>query len=57
MPCIEAVVTYRLEMFIGDMLDEKGNEIQYGNSFFHIGTILVSVIVASHVPAVIRINA
>ena len=44
-------------MLFGDMLDEKGNEIQYGNSFFHIGIILMFIVVESHIVPIIRINA
>ena len=39
------------------MLDEKGNEIQYGNCFFHIGIILMFIVVESHIIAIVRINA
>ena len=38
------------------MLDEKGNEIQYRNSFFHIGIILVFIVVESHIVPIVRIN-
>lgn len=55
--CIEPVVTSHLEMLFGDMLDEKGNEIQYRNSFFHIGIVLVFIVVESHMIAIVRINA
>lgn len=57
MPCIEAVISSHLEMFIRDMPDEKGNKIQYGNSFFHIGIILVFIVVEGHMIAIVRINA
>ena len=33
MSCIEPVITCHLEMFFGDLLDEKGNESEYRNSF------------------------
>lgn len=57
MPCIESVIPGHLEMFFRDMLDEKGNEIQYGNCFFHIGIILMFIVVESHIIAIVRINA
>lgn len=44
-------------MFFGDMLDEKGNESEYGNSFFHIGIILMFIVVESHIVPIIRIDA
>ncbi len=56
-PCIEPVITCHLEMFFGDMLDEEGDEIQYRDRFFHIGMILVFIVVESHMVAIIRINA
>ena len=55
--CIEPVITSHFEMFFGDMLDEKGDEIQYRNRFFHIGIILVLIVVESHIIAIVRINA
>lgn len=55
--CIEPVVTSHLEMFFWDMLDKKGNEIQYGNCFFHIGIIFVLIVMESHVITIVRINA
>lgn len=56
-PSIEPVITCHLEMFFGDMLDEEGNEIQYGNRFLHIGIILMFIVVESHMLAIVRINA
>lgn len=55
--CIEPVITSHLEMFFWDMLDEKGNEVQYGNCFFHIGIILMFIVVESHIVPIVRINA
>ena len=55
--CIEPVITSHFEMFFGDMLDEKGNESEYRNSFFHIGIILMFIVVESHIVPIIRINA
>ena len=42
--CIEHVITSHFEMFFGDMLYEKENEVQYGNRFFHIGIILMCLL-------------
>lgn len=55
--CIEPIITSHLEMFFWDMLDEEGNEIQYRDRFFHIGIILVFIVVESHIVSIIRINA
>ncbi len=55
--CIEPIIPGHLEIFFGDMLDEKGDEIQYGNSFFHIGIIFVLIVMESHVISIVRINA
>ena len=56
-PCIESVIPGHLEMFFRDMLDEKGNEIQNGNCFFHIGIILMFIVVERYMIAIVRINA
>ena len=55
--CIEPVITSHLEMFFGDMLYEKGDEIQYRNCFFYIGIILVFIVVEGHIITIVRINA
>ena len=57
MPCIEPVIAGHLEMFFGDMLYEKGDESEYRNRSFHIGIILVFIVVESHSIAIVRINA
>lgn len=44
-------------MFFWDMLDEKGNEVQYRNCFFHIGIIFMFIVVESHIVPIVRINA
>lgn len=56
-PCIEPIIACHLEMFFGDMLDEKGDEIQYGKSFFHIGIIFVLIVMKSYVIPIVKINA
>ena len=55
--CIESVITGHFEMFFRDMLDKKGNKIQYRDGFFHIGIIPVFIVVESHIITIIRINA
>ena len=56
-PCIEPVITSHLEMLFRDMLDEKGNEIHYRNSFFHIRIIFVFIVMESHIFPIVRIDA
>lgn len=56
MPCIEPIITGHLEMLFRDMLDKEGNKVHDRESFFHIGIILVFVVVESHVTAIVRIN-
>lgn len=55
-PCVESVITSHLEMLFGDMLDEKGDEIQYRDSFLHIGIILMFIIMESHIFPIVRID-
>ena len=55
--CIESVITCHFEMFFGDMLYEKGDEIQYRDRFFHIRIILMFIVVESHMIPIVRINA
>lgn len=57
MPCIEPIITGHLEMLFRDMLDEEGNKVHDRESFFHIGIILVFIVVKSHMIAIVRINA
>lgn len=42
-------------MFYRDLLDEEGNEIQYGNRYFHIGIIFVFIVVESLMIGIVRI--
>ena len=56
-PCIEPIITSHLEMLFRDMLDEKGNEIHYRNSFFHIRIIFVFIVMESHIFPIVRIDA
>lgn len=39
------------------MLDEQGNEVQYRDSFFNIGIILVSVVMESHIFPIIGVDS
>ena len=55
-PCIEPVITGHFEMLFRYMLDEQGNKVHNGNRFFHIGIILMFVVVEGHVLPVIGIN-
>ena len=57
MPCIEPIIPGHLEMLFRDMLNEKGNESEYRNRPFHIGIILVFIVVESHSIPIVRINA
>ncbi len=57
MPGIDTVVTYLLEMFFGDMLDEAVNEIKCGDGFHNQFVILMAVIVKSDHVTVIFVNA
>lgn len=57
MPCIEPIITGHLEMLFRDMLDDEGNKVHTRESFFHIGIILVFIVVKSHMIAIVRINA
>lgn len=57
MPCIEPIITGHLEMLFRDMLDGEGNKVHDRESFFHIGIILVFIVVESHMIAIVRINA
>lgn len=43
-PRVEAVIAGHLEMFFGDMLDEKGDEIHYRDGFLHIRTIFMFIL-------------
>ena len=38
------------------MLDKQENKVQYRDSFFHIGTIFMLIVVEGHVFAIIGIN-
>lgn len=44
-------------MFFRDMLDEKGNKIHYRNRFFHIGIVIMFIVVESYVSTIVGINA
>ena len=56
-PCIEPIITGHLEVLFRYMLDEQGNKVHNGNRFFHVGIVLMFVVVESHVLPVIGINA
>ncbi len=56
-PCIESVITCHFEMFFRDMLDEEGDEVQNGKSFFHIGAVLVFIVVEGHAVPIVGVNA
>lgn len=56
MPCIEPIITGHLEMPFRDMLDKERNKVHDRESFFHMGIILVFIVVESHVTAIVRIN-
>ena len=57
MPGIDAVVTYLLEMFFRDMLDEPVNEIKGGDGLYNQFVILMAVIVKGDHVAIIFIDA
>lgn len=57
MPCIKPIITCHLEMLFRYMLDKQGNEVQYRDSSFNIGIILVSVIMESHIFPIIGIDS
>ena len=57
MSCIEPIITRHPEVFFRYMLDQQGNEVQYGNGFFNIGIVFMFIVMESHVPTIIGINA
>ncbi len=56
-PGIESVITSHLEVFFRYVLDKQGNEVHDGNGFFHVGIVLMPVVVEGHVFPIIGINA
>lgn len=57
MSCIEAVVSGHFKVLLRDVLDEKLNEVQYGEGFDDIRVIFVLIIMKSDIFSIIRINA
>ena len=55
--CIEPIITRHLEVFFRYMLDQQGNEVQYGNCFFNIGIVFMLIVMESYVLTIIGINA
>lgn len=54
---VETVITRHFKVFIWDVLDEQGDKVQSGDSFFNKDIIFVTVVVKGYILSIVRIDA